>query len=85
MEASRTFLFSLFFMIGAPSRNDKGADLGFFSKEDGNGTYGSTVKSTTSALCKNNKGADPSRYGKNMTKVTQVRISGRLKSNVKFS
>ena len=70
--------------IDAPSRNEKGIDLGFLSKKEGNDTYGSTVKITTNTLCTKNKGVDLSRYGKKITKVTQVGISGRLKGNVKF-
>ena len=76
--------FSNFLTIGAPGRNDKGVDLGFFPKKEGNHAYGSTLRSTVSALCKNHKGIGPSRYGKKMTKVTQVRRSRRLKGNVKF-
>ena len=43
------------------------------------------MRSTADALCKNNKGVGPSRFEKKMTNVTQSRISGRLKDNVKFS
>ena len=84
MEASRNFFFSHFLTIGAPSINDKGADLGFFPKKGDTDTYGSTVTGTVGALCKKNEGVVPSRYGKKMTKVTQASISGRLKGNVKF-
>ena len=70
--------------IGAPGINDKGTDLGFLSKKEGNDTYGSTMKSTVGTLCTKHKGAGLLRYGKKMTKVTQARLSGRLKGNVKF-
>ena len=70
--------------ISALGRNDKGVDLGFLSKKEGNDAYGSTVKSTINALCTKHNGAGLLRYGKKMTKVTQARLSGRLKGNVKF-
>ena len=85
MEASRNLFFSHFLTISAPSRNDKGANLGFLSKKEGNNAYGSTMTGASNALCKKHKGIIPSRYEKNMTKVTQARLSGRLKDNVKFS
>ena len=68
MEASAWKLpetsFCHFLTIGSLGRNDKGVDLGFLSKKEGNDTYRSTVRGTIGALCKKNKGADPSRYEK---------------------
>ena len=86
MEVSfHNLLFSYFLTIDALGKNDKGTDLGFLSKKEGNDAYGSTMTCTTDAPCKKHKGTVPSRYEKNMAKVTQDRLSGRLKGNVKFS
>ena len=64
MEASRNFFFSHFLTIDAPSRNDKGVDLGFFPKKGDNDAYGSTMIGTDDALCKKHEGVVPSRYEK---------------------
>ena len=80
-----TSFFSHFLTVDALRRNDKGVNLGLLSKKGENNAYGSTVTSAFGALCKKHKGVIPSRYEKKMTKVTQDKISGRLKGNVKFS
>ena len=55
---------------------------GDLSKEEGIDTLYSMVRSIIGALCKKQKGVGPPRCGKKMTKMAQVRISGRLNGNV---
>ena len=84
MEASRSFFFSHFLTTDALSKTNKGADLGFFPNKGDNDAYGSTETGVADTLCKKYEGVVPSRYGKKVTKLTQIRISGRLKGNVEF-
>ena len=77
--------FSHFLTTNALTKTDKGIDLGFFPKNGDNGTYWSTKTDIVSALCKKNEGIVPSRYGKKVTKLTQIGPAGRLRGNMKFS
>ena len=54
------------------------------SKEEGINTFYSMVRSTIDALCKNEKGVNPPRYGKKASKVSQVRFLRRKMINVEF-
>ena len=85
MEASRNIFFSHLLTIDALSKTVRSVDLGFFPKEGETDTLWSTRTGVTDALCKKHEGATPSRSGKKVTKVTQTRLSGRLKGKVKFS
>ena len=85
MEASRNIFFSHFPTTSTLRKIDKGVDLGFFPNKGDNSTYGSTMTGASGALCKNHEGTVPSRYGKKVTKLTQIRHVGRLKRKVKFS
>ena len=85
MESSRNFFSSHFLTTSAPSETDKAVDIKFFPKKGDNGAYGSTEIGVINALCKKHEGIIPSRYEKNMTKVTQAKLTRRLKGNMKSS
>ena len=85
MEYSRNIIFSHLLTIDALRKTNKSIDLGFFPKKRENDTFFSIGIGVADALCKKQEGVVPSRYGKKVTKVTQARLSGRLKGNVKFS
>ena len=71
--------------IDSFSKTVRSVDLGFLSKERENDAFFSTGPRVGDALCKTPKSTVPSRSRKKVTKVTHVRISGRLKGKVKFS
>ena len=89
MEVSAWKLLETFFShlltIDILRKTDKGTDLGFFPKKRENDIFFSTKTGIADALCKKKEGAIPSRSRKKVTRVTQVRLSGRLKGKVKFS
>ena len=85
MEASRNIFFSHLLTTATLRKTVKSVDLGFLPKEGDNGASWSTVAGVHDTLCKKHEGTVPSRSGKKVTKVTQARLSGRLKGNVKFS
>ena len=63
----------------------KSVDLGFFPKKRENDAFFSTGTSIANTQCKKHEGVAPSRSRKKVTKVTQAKISKRLKGKVKFS
>ena len=85
MEASRNIFFSHLLTIGALRKIFSSVHLGFFPKKRENNTFCLTGSSVANTLCKKQEGVVPSRSGKKVTKMTQVRLSGRLKGKVKFS
>ena len=85
MEASRNIFFSHLLTINALRKTDKGTNLGFFPKKRENNSFCSTRTDVIDALRKKQEGIIPSRSRKKVTKMNQVRLSGRLKGKVKFS
>ena len=71
--------------IDAFRRTVRSVDLGYLSKQRENGTFYSIGSGVDDALCKTPKSVVPSRSRKKVTKVTHVRLFGRLKGKVKFS
>ena len=63
----------------------RSVDLGFFPKKRENDAFSSNGIGVADTLCKKQEGVVPSRSRKKVTKVTQARISVRLKGKVKFS
>ena len=85
MEASRNIFFSHLLTTEALRKTVKSVDLGFLSKDGENDVVFSTGMGVVDALCKKQEGIIPSRSRKKLTKMTQGRISRRLKGKVKFS
>ena len=71
--------------IDASFSTKGGVDVGFFPKKGDKDAYGSTKTGVANALCKKHEGTALSGYGKNVTELTQIRLAGRLKGNMKFS
>ena len=85
MEASRNIFFSHLLTTDTLRKTVKSVDLGFLPKSKENSAFCSTGIGVTNALCKKQEGVVPSRSGKKVTRVTQARLSRRLKGKVKLS
>ena len=85
MGASRNIFCSHLLTTNALRKTMRSVDLGFLPNERENNAFFSIGSSVADALCKKQESAIPSRSGKKVTKVTQDRLSWRLKGKVKFS